>query len=101
MRSRGAWWASSRALGACAQNARLLPLVVGYTLGLFAHLRCRPQSFESVTRYELVIIFCGIAAALAAAVLLEPMLAWSVLAAALIVALELRLAVAPAQSPAA
>jgi 1,4-dihydroxy-2-naphthoate polyprenyltransferase len=98
-----AWCLAGLAAGlvASAADTRLLPLVVGYAVGLFAHLRCNPRNVESVTRNELVIIFCGIASALAAAVLLEPLLAWSVLAAAVLVALELRLSVAPSESPAA
>jgi 1,4-dihydroxy-2-naphthoate polyprenyltransferase len=84
-----------------AVQPRLLPLVVGYTAGLFAHLRCRPGDVASVTANETVIIFAGIASALAAAALLEPPLALTLLAAAALIALEMRMAVAPAHTPAA
>jgi 1,4-dihydroxy-2-naphthoate octaprenyltransferase len=80
----------------------LLPLVVGYTAGLIAHLRCRPGDVASVTATnETVILFAGIASALAAAALLEPPLALTLLAAAALIALEMRMAVAPAHTPAA
>ena len=63
------------ALAASALQPRLVPLVVGYGLGLLAHLRCRPDDVESVTKNEMAIILCGIAAALGAAALLVPVLA--------------------------
>ena len=53
---------------------RLLPLVAGYAIGLLAHLRCRPDDVESVSKNELAIIFAGIAAALSSAALLVPAL---------------------------
>lgn len=84
-----------------AVQPRLLPLVVGYAAGLFAHMRCRPGDVASVTANETVIIFAGIASALGAAALLEPPLALTLLAAAALIALEMRMAVAPAQTPAA
>ena len=64
-------------------------------------MRCRPDDVESVTTSELAIIFFGIAGALISAALLVPALAWAALAAAALVALELRLAVQPAETPAA
>ena len=48
-----------------------------------------------------MIIFAGIAAALGAAALLEPPLALTLLAAAALIAVEMRMAVAPAHTPAA
>jgi hypothetical protein len=75
--------------------------VVGYAAGLAFHLRCRPGDVASVTTNELGIIFCGIAGALVSSALLVPALAWSALAAAALVALEMRLAVQPAETPAA
>jgi 1,4-dihydroxy-2-naphthoate polyprenyltransferase len=84
-----------------AVQPRLLPLVAGYTAGLVAHLRCRPDDVASVTANETVIIFAGITAALAAAALLEPPLALTLLAAAALIAFEMRMAVAPAHTPAA
>ena len=93
--------ALTAALGASAAEPRMLPLVAGYAIGVNAHLRCRPGDVESVTRNELVIIFAGISAALCAAALLVPALAVTMVAAAGLVAVEMRLAVAPAGTPAA
>jgi 1,4-dihydroxy-2-naphthoate octaprenyltransferase len=89
------------AMAASAAEPRLLPLVVGYAVGLLAHLRCRPDDVESVTKNELAIIFAGIAAALSAAALLVPALSLAMVAAVALVAVEMRLAVAPAETPAA
>ena len=89
------------AMAAAALQPRLVPLVVGYGLGLLAHLRCNPRDVESVTKNEMAIIFCGIAAALGSAALVVPQLTWALAAAAVLIILELRLAVAPAESPAA
>jgi hypothetical protein len=50
---------------------------------------------------ETVIIFAGIASALVAATLLEPPLVLTLLAAAVLIAFEMRMAVAPAHTPAA
>ena len=80
---------------------RLLPLVAGYAIGLFAHLRCRPDDVESVSKNELAIIFAGIAAALSSAALLVPALSLAMIVAVVLVAIEMRLAVAPAGTPAA
>jgi hypothetical protein len=79
----------------------LLALPIAYAVGLAAHLRCRPADVVSVTRCELAVIFAGISGALLSSAALEPSLAWSALAAAALVAVELRLAVAPAERPAA
>ena len=84
-----------------AAEPRLLPLVAGYAIGLTAHLRCRPGDVESVTKNELAIIFAGIAAALSAAALLVPALSLAMVVAVALVAVEMRLAVAPAETPAA
>jgi 1,4-dihydroxy-2-naphthoate octaprenyltransferase len=89
------------ALAGSAAQPRLLPLVCGYAIGLVAHVRCRPAEVESVTMCETVIIFAGIASALVAATLLEPPLVLTLLAAAVLIAFEMRMAVAPAQTPAA
>jgi 1,4-dihydroxy-2-naphthoate octaprenyltransferase len=89
------------AIAGSAAQPRLLPLVVGYAIGLAAHLRCRPAVVESVTMCETVIIFAGIASALCAAALLEPPLVLTLLAAAVLIAFEMRMAVAPAHTPAA
>ena len=89
------------AVAGSAVQPRLLPLVVGYSVGLMAHLRCRPGDVASVTANETVIIFAGIVAALAAAALLTPPLAVTLLAAAALIAFEMRMAVAPAHTPAA
>jgi hypothetical protein len=48
-----------------------------------------------------VIIFAGIASALCAAALLKPPLVLTLPAAAVLIALEMRMAVAPAHTPAA
>jgi len=88
---------AAAAAGAAAQP-RLVPLAVAYAGGLAAHLRCRPDDVESVTRCELAVIACGVAGALLSAALLVPGLVVGLVAAVLIVALELRLAVPPAES---
>jgi len=93
--------AMAAALAGSAAQPRLLPLVFGYAIGLVAHLRCRPADVESVTMCETVIIFAGIASALVAATLLEPPLVLTQLAAAVLIAFEMRMAVAPAHTPAA
>jgi 1,4-dihydroxy-2-naphthoate polyprenyltransferase len=93
------------ALGAAivgsALQPRLLPLVAGYAVGLVAHIRCRPDDVASVTANETVIIFAGIASALCAAALLEPAFVLTLLVAVALIALEMRIAVAPAGTPAA
>lgn len=89
------------AIAGSAFQPRLLPLVVGYAVGLLAHLRCRPGDVGSVTAAEMQIILAGIAAALAAAALVDPPLAVTLPVAALLIALEMRMAVAPAHTPAA
>ena len=77
------------------------PVVDGLAgLGVAAHLRCRADDVESVTANEMVIIVAGIAAALGAAALLTPALTVTLVAAAGLIALEMRLAVAPAHTPA-
>jgi 1,4-dihydroxy-2-naphthoate octaprenyltransferase len=89
------------AVAGSAMQPRLLPLVAGYAAGLLSHMRCRPGDVASVTANETVIIFAGIVAALSAAALLEPPLALTLVAAAALIALEMRIAVAPAHTPAA
>ena len=89
------------AMAGSVAEPRLLPLVAGYAIGLLAHLRCRPDDVESVTKNELTIIFAGIAAALSAAALLVPALSLAMVVAVALVAVEMRLAVAPAGTPAA
>jgi 1,4-dihydroxy-2-naphthoate octaprenyltransferase len=89
------------AMAGSAAEPRLLPLVAGYAIGLLAHLRTRPDDVESVTKNELAIILAGIAAALSAAALLVPALSLAMLVAVALVAVEMRLAVAPAGTPAA
>jgi 1,4-dihydroxy-2-naphthoate octaprenyltransferase len=89
------------AMAGSAVQPRLLPLVAGYAVGLLAHLRCRPDDVESVTKNELAIIFAGIAAALGASALLVPALSVVMVVAVVLVAVEMRLAVAPAGTPAA
>ena len=89
------------AMAGSVAEPRLLPLVAGYAAGLLAHLRCRPDDVESVTKNELAIIFAGIAAALSAAALLVPALSLAMVVAVALVAVEMRLAVAPAGTPAA
>jgi 1,4-dihydroxy-2-naphthoate polyprenyltransferase len=89
------------AMAGSVAEPRLLPLVAGYAIGLLAHLRCRPDDVESVTKSELAIIFAGIAAALSAAALLVPALSLAMFVAVALVAVEMRLAVAPAGTPAA
>ena len=89
------------AMAGSVAEPRLLPLVAGYVIGLLAHLRCRPGDVESVTKNELAIIFAGIAAALSAAALLVPALSLAMVVAVALVAVEMRLAVAPAGTPAA
>jgi 1,4-dihydroxy-2-naphthoate polyprenyltransferase len=93
--------ALAAAMAGSASEPRLLPLVAGYAVGLLAHLRCRPDDVESVTKNELAVIFAGIAAALSAATLLVPALALAMVVAVGLVAVEMRLAVAPAGTPAA
>ena len=89
------------AMAGSVAEPRLLPLVAGYAIGLLAHLRCRPDDVELVTKNELAIIFAGIAAALSAAALLVPALSLAMVVAVALVAVEMRLAVAPAGTPAA
>ena len=105
---RGRWYATgwcvvalAAAMAGSAVQPRLLPLVAGYAVGLLAHLRCRPDDVESVTKNELAIIFAGIAAALSASALLVPALSAAMVVAVVLVAVEMRLAVAPAETPAA
>ncbi len=105
---RGKWYATgwcvvalAAAMAGSAVQPRLLPLVAGYAVGLLAHLRCRPDDVESVTKNELAIIFAGIAAALSASALLVPALSAAMVVAVVLVAVEMRLAVAPAETPAA
>ncbi len=105
---RGRWYATgwcvvalAAAMAGSAVQPRLLPLVAGYAVGLMAHLRCRPDDVESVTKNELAIIFAGIAAALSASALLVPALSAAMVVAVVLVAVEMRLAVAPAETPAA
>ncbi|HEY0388223.1 MAG TPA: prenyltransferase [Gaiellales bacterium] len=97
------WSALALVAATCAAlvHAQLLPLVAAYAAGLACHLRCRPSDVSSVTTSELAVIFFGIAGALVSAALIVPALAWSALAAAALVALEMRLAVQPAETPAA
>jgi 1,4-dihydroxy-2-naphthoate octaprenyltransferase len=89
------------AMAGSVSEPLLLPLVAGYAIGLMAHLRCRPDNVESVTKNELAIIFAGIAAALSAAALLVPALSVAMVVAVALVVVEMRLAVAPAGTPAA
>src|SRR6478609_11015261 len=89
------------AMAGSVAEPRLLALVAGYAIGLLAHLRCRPDDVESVSKNELAIIFAGIAAALSAAALLVPALSLAMVVAVVLVAVEMRLAVAPAETPAA
>jgi len=105
---RGRWYATgwcvvalAAAMAGSAVQPRLLPLVAGYAVGLLAHLRCRPDDVESVTKNELAIIFAGIAAALSASALLVPALSAAMVVAVVLVAVGMRLAVAPAETPAA
>ncbi len=93
--------ALAAAMAGSVAEPRLLPLVAGYAIGLLAHLRCRPDDVESVTKNELAIIFAGIAAALSAAALLVPALSLAMVVAVALVAVEMRLAVTPAETPAA
>ena len=93
--------ALSAAVAAALSQPRLAPLVVTYAIAIAVHLRCRPDDVESVTRSELAVIFLGISGALVSAALLVPELALAAPAAALLVALELRLAVPPAGASAA
>jgi 1,4-dihydroxy-2-naphthoate octaprenyltransferase len=97
-----AWCVVALVAAAAAATAqpRFVPLAVAYAAGLVVHARCRPDDVASVTRCELGIIFFGIAGALVTAALLLPALAWAALAAAGLVALELRLAVQPAETAA-
>jgi len=104
---RGRWYAIgwcvvalASAVAATGGESRLAPLAVAYAGGLVFHLRARPGDLLSVTHNELGIIFCGIAGALVASALLVPALAWAALAAAALIALEMRLAVQPAETPA-
>ena len=90
----------SAAAAALAQP-QLLALTVAYVAGLACQVRTRPDDVASVTTNELAVIFFGIAGALISAALLVPALAWAALAAAALVALEMRLAVQPAETPAA
>jgi 1,4-dihydroxy-2-naphthoate octaprenyltransferase len=82
-------------------HPELLPLVAAYAAGLACQIRCRPSDVASVTTNELAVIFFGIAGALLSSALVVPALAWSALAAAALVAVEMRLAVQPAETPAA
>ncbi len=86
---------------AAVMQPRLAPMVVAYAAAVVVHARCQPGDVESVTRSELAVIFLGIAGALVSAALLAPPLALVLPAAAALIALELRLAVQPAGSPAA
>jgi uncharacterized membrane protein len=70
---------------------------VAYAVGLVAHVRCRPDDPESVTRQETAIILCGIAGALGSAALLVTGMAWAAAAAVVLLALETRIAVSPAE----
>ena len=75
---------------------------VGIWRMILADLRCRPDDVESVSKNELAIIFAGIAAgSLSSAALLVPALSLAMVVAVVLVAVEMRLAVAPAGTPAA
>jgi len=80
---------------AAAREPLLLPLVVAYLGGLWAHVVCDPADLASVTNRELAVIACGVVGALGAAALLVPALAVTLPIAAGLVALELKLAVPP------
>jgi 1,4-dihydroxy-2-naphthoate octaprenyltransferase len=92
--------ALAAALAGSAVHPRLLPLAAAYAVGLQAHLRCRPDDVESVTRCELVIVFAGVGGALTAATLLHPPLGIALAVAAMLVAAEMKLAVGPVETPA-
>jgi 1,4-dihydroxy-2-naphthoate octaprenyltransferase len=89
------------AIAGSAVQPRLLPLVAGYAVGLLAQVRCKPADVASVTAAEMQVILAGIAAALVAAALVDPPLAVTLPVAAILIALEMRMAVAPAHTPAA
>jgi 1,4-dihydroxy-2-naphthoate octaprenyltransferase len=89
--------ALAAATAAAVQQPELIPLAVAYLGGLVAHVRCRPDDVESVTRQELRIIALGIAGALVSAALLVTVLAWAAAAAVILIVLEMRLAVPPAE----
>ena len=61
-------------------------------LATVAHATVRPQDVGSVTRAELVVILAGLAAGLGTAALLEGRLVWTLLAAALLIPIELAIA---------
>ena len=98
-----AWCSLALACAAAAAlvHVELAPLAVAYAAGLVCHIRTRPDDVASVTGNELAVIFFGISGALISSALLVPALAWAALAAAALVALEMRLAVQPAETPAA
>ncbi|MGN6378091.1 MAG: prenyltransferase [Gaiellales bacterium] len=89
--------ALAAATAAAVQQPELAPLAVAYLGGLVAHVRCRPDDVETVTRQELRIIVLGIAGALVSAALLVTVLAWAAAAAIILIVLEMRLAVPPAE----
>ena len=87
--------------GRLGRGAAAAPARRGLRDRPLAHLRCRPDDVESVSKNELAIIFAGIAAALSSAALLVPALSVAMVVAVVLVAVEMRLAVAPAGTPAA
>lgn len=89
------------ATAAAVLRPQLAPLPIAYAVGLAAHIRCRPDDVGSVTKNEMVIILCGIFGALASSALLVGELAWTVAAAAALIAAELRIAGATAARAAA
>jgi 1,4-dihydroxy-2-naphthoate octaprenyltransferase len=83
------------ALAASAFEPRLCPLAAAAALALPAHLRCDPADVASVTKAEFQVIGLGIAGALAAGILLDPLISLALVPAALMVGIELAIAPSP------
>jgi 1,4-dihydroxy-2-naphthoate octaprenyltransferase len=91
----GAAWsvvAAGAAATATGVDVRMLPLVVAALIAVTAHLRVRPDDPASVTFWEALVIGAGITAALVAATLRAPELAWLVAVPVVLAPVELAVA---------
>jgi 4-hydroxybenzoate polyprenyltransferase len=88
-------WAALALGGALALAARVdgafAVLAVGFALALALHLDVEPDDPASVTAAELGVILVGMGSGLVTATALAPPLAWALVAAVVLVPLELRL----------
>jgi len=88
-------WAAIALAGACLLTAlvdeRFAIAAAGFALALGVHAAVDPDDPASVTRAELGVILLGMGAGLGTAAALAPALAWGLVAAAVLVPVELAL----------